>query len=182
MKPFVIAAALKNKAITTETIIDTNPGQYYIGRNRIRDDSNYGRLNPAGIIKKSSNVGASKVALMMPKTTLYQFLNSVGFGQPTGSGFPAETYGYLPDLSSLGDFSYGTISFGYGLSASCLQLARAFSVFANGGKIYPISFLKRKRKANGISVLPEDISFTVRQMLFGVTSREGTVFSKYTRI
>ena len=174
MKPFIIAAGLENKVITPDTIIDTRPGYYYIGKNRIKDDSNYGKLTPAEIIKKSSNIGASKVALMMPKEKLYGFLNSVGFGQPTGARFPAATKGYLPDLSRLGDFSYATISFGYGLSSSCLQLARAFSVFANGGKLYPASFLKLNYKPKGISVLPADISLTVRQMLYGVTSREGT--------
>lgn len=174
MKPFIIAAALQNNAITTDTIINTSPGYYYLNKHRIKDDGNYGELTPSKVIQKSSNIGASKIALMMPKATLYQFLSSIGFGQPPGGNFPASTTGYLPDLTKLGDFSYATISFGYGLSSSCLQLARATSIFANGGKIYPTSFLKLNKKPIGMPIVSPEISLEVRNMLHTVTNKGGT--------
>ena len=174
MKPFIIAAALQNNIITTDTVIKTSPGYYYIKKHRIRDDSNYGDVTPAKIIQKSSNIGASKIARMLPRIKLYQFLSSVGFGQPPGGNFPSATAGYLPDFSKLGEFSYATISFGYGLSASCLQLAKAASIFANGGYIYPTSFLKLKHKPIGRQIISPEISLEVRKMMYTVTNKGGT--------
>ncbi len=95
VKPFTIAAALESGRYTPGTVIDTTPGTFRVGRNLVRDHRDYGRIDLARVILKSSNVGVSKIALDLPKEKFWGFFSRVGFGDPTSTGFPGEVTGQL---------------------------------------------------------------------------------------
>ncbi|MDX1795357.1 MAG: penicillin-binding protein 2 [Hydrogenovibrio sp.] len=141
-KPFIIAKALDLGLINTDTVIDTNPGAIRIQGQRITDTRNHGKLTPAGIIKKSSNIGASKVAFKMTPDQEWGILNDVGFGQDLGLYLPGETLGYLRPPSEWQKIDQASASFGYGFNINLLQLARAYTIFANHGVLKPVSLLK----------------------------------------
>ncbi len=174
MKPFAVACALELGVFRPNTIINTSPGVMRVGTNVVRDVHNYGVLSVSGVLQKSSNVGVSKIALALPPAKLWNFYNNLGFGQPVGIGFPGEAAGRLPDRKGLGPFARATLSFGYGISASTLQLARAYLVFANDGLMPVVTLLKRSEPAEQRRILSARTAVAVRTMLESVVSREGT--------
>ncbi|WHN65615.1 penicillin-binding protein 2 [Cysteiniphilum sp. QT6929] len=176
IKPFFISQALLSGKYTPDSMIDTNPGYYFLHSHRIRDDANFGDITLTQILEKSSNVGVSKVTLTLDKEKVYNFLSSLGFGQPSTIDFPRATNGYLPPLSSLSEFEFATLSFGYALSSSALQLAHAYTIFGNDGKLCPVSLIKPKHsdEINCRQVLPQDIAKEVLAMLQTVVSIHGT--------
>jgi cell division protein FtsI (penicillin-binding protein 3) len=125
IKPFTIAAALQSKQYVPDTRINTAPGRFRVGKYTIEDSHDYGLLTVSRVIEKSSNVGASKIALSLKKTALWHMYHSVGFGASTDSGLPGEAAGHLAPASQWGEVEHATISFGYGISVTCLQLAHA---------------------------------------------------------
>ncbi|MEK7191606.1 MAG: penicillin-binding protein 2 [Pseudomonadota bacterium] len=143
MKPFTIAAALESGKFRPDTLIDTAGGAIQFGNRVIRDAHPYDTLTVARVIEKSSNVGASKIALALSKQTLWDTLRGVGFGQPTGSGLPGEATGVLHKPGRWVPVEQASLSFGYGLSVTPLQLARAYAAFANGGVVPVVTLLKR---------------------------------------
>jgi cell division protein FtsI (penicillin-binding protein 3) len=174
MKPFTIAAGLESGIYKPHTPINTSPGYYKVGEHTIRDMRNYGNIDVSTVITKSSNVGASKIALALEPEQYWDALSRFGFGQPTGSAFPGESSGILSPYNTWSDFEMATMSFGYGLSVTPLQLAQAYSVLATGGVMLPISFLKVNGSVSGKRVLPENIARQVRKMLETVVSAKGT--------
>ncbi|WP_440705166.1 peptidoglycan D,D-transpeptidase FtsI family protein [Cysteiniphilum sp. E12A11] len=176
IKPFFISQALLSGKYTPDSMIDTNPGYYFLHGHRIRDDANFGDITLTQILEKSSNVGVSKVTLTLDKEKVYNFLSSLGFGQPSTVDFPRATNGYLPPLSSLSKFEFATLSFGYALTSSALQLAHAYTIFGNDGKLCPMHLVKPKHpdKINCRQVLPKDIAKEVLAMLQTVVSIHGT--------
>ena len=146
IKPFTVAAALEAGLYAPNTLIDTSPGLFRVGGKMIRDIHDYGLIDIATVIQKSSNVGASKLALSMEPRQLWDVLAGVGFGFGSGSGFPGETPGNLSDYSGWHKIETATMSFGYGLSVNSLQLARAYAVFANDGYLPPVSLLRTVHK------------------------------------
>lgn len=176
MKPFTVAAGLESGAYKPHTAINTTPGYYKVGNHTIRDIRNYGNIDVSTVITKSSNVGASKIALSLEPEQFWDTLSRFGFGQLTGSAFPGESAGTLNPSNSWSDVEMATMAFGYGLSVTPLQLAHAYTVLANGGVLLPISFLKVDENADvsGKRVLPENIARQVRKMLETVVSSEGT--------
>jgi cell division protein FtsI (penicillin-binding protein 3) len=142
VKPFTLAAALERKLYNSKSQINTSPGYMKVSGYPIKDFANYGVLDLAGILKKSSNVGASKVAMSLKAEELWQSFSEYGFGEPPGVSFPAVSSGYLSYYADWQPLDHATIAFGYGLSVSTLQLARAYSIFANGGLLQPVSLLK----------------------------------------
>lgn len=142
IKPFTLAAALERRLFNEKSKINTAPGYIKVTGYPIKDFSNYGVLDLAGILRKSSNVGATKIALSMQASDLWQSFSDYGFGEPTGIGFPAASSGYLSYHADWQKLDHATIAFGYGLSVSTLQLARAYSLFANEGLLKPVSLLK----------------------------------------
>ena len=176
IKPFFIAQALLSGEYTPDSVINTNPGYYFLDHHKIRDDANFGKVTLTEILEKSSNVGVSKVALTLNKEKMYRFLTTLGFGQPSKIHFPGVTNGYLPPLSSLSQFEYATLSFGYALTSSVEQLAHAYTIFANKGKLCPISLIKRKdgQPIACPQVLPQKTANEVLQMLHTVVSVHGT--------
>jgi cell division protein FtsI (penicillin-binding protein 3) len=174
MKPFTVAAGLESGVYKPHTAINTSPGFFKVGEHTIRDMHNYGSIDVATVITKSSNVGASKIVLALEPDEYWDALSRFGFGQPTGSAFPGESSGILSPYNTWSDFEMATMSFGYGLSVTPLQLAQAYSILANGGVMLPVSFLKVNGTVSGKRVLPENIARQVRKMLETVVSAKGT--------
>jgi cell division protein FtsI (penicillin-binding protein 3) len=154
MKAFTIAAALESGLYTPETVIETGPGWFMVEGKEVKDIANYGTLNTTRVITKSSNVGASKIALTIGHEAIRDVLERVGMGQVTGTGFPGERGGVLPNHRRWSGIETATLSFGYGLSTTALQLAQAYSVIADGGIRKPVSLIKLDAKA--IEELPRD--------------------------
>ncbi len=174
VKPFVVAAALEKRVVTPTTPINTSPGVLQVGQYTVRDVHNYGGLNVTGVITKSSNIGVTKIAWMMPAEELYQTYRRLGFGQLTGSGFPAESAGQLPHFKGWNRFEHATLSFGYGLSVSTLQLAQAYAVLAADGVKRPISLIKVDQPPEGERVFSVATARAMRAMLETVVSSVGT--------
>ncbi len=174
LKPFTIAAALESGLYNTKTTIDTRPGFFKVGSHTIRDHINYGVIDLATVIKKSSNIGASKIALSLEPLNLWSMLTKVGFGQTTGSGFPGEAGGYLNPYNNWSEVEQATMSFGYGISVTALQLAQAYMAFATDGEILPVSFLKVTEPVTGSRIFSPEVARQVRSMLEKVVEDGGT--------
>lgn len=142
IKPFTMAVALESGKYTPHTLIDTNPGSIRVGIKTLIDKHNNGVIDLTQIIARSSQVGTTKVALSLPGDDIRGMLHRVGFGQATGAGFPGESVGVLPSYRKWAPIVQATMSFGHGLSATPLQLAQAYSVFANNGVKKPVSLLR----------------------------------------
>ncbi|MES9822921.1 MAG: penicillin-binding protein 2 [Candidatus Thiodiazotropha endolucinida] len=174
IKPFTVAAAVELGRFNPNTPIDVSPGQMKVGRYLVRDNRNYGMIDVATVLRKSSNVGASKIALSMQPETLWRLFSSLGFGESPYSQFPGESAGRLPHFSDWSSFEQATLSFGYGLSVTPLQLARAYAVLANDGLRMPVSLLKLDQPVEGVRVIRKSTARTVVKMLEAVVSNEGT--------
>ncbi|MBI3562685.1 MAG: penicillin-binding protein 2 [Gammaproteobacteria bacterium] len=174
VKPFTIVAALESGQFKPNTVIDTEPGYYQVGRLTVRDVHDYGRLDLGGIIQKSSNVGASKLSLAIPPQLLLQVHQRVGFGVSTGSGFPGEVAGEMVAARYTHPIERATLSYGYGLSVTTLQLARAYSILAADGVRRPVSFLLQPTAVAGEAVLDKKITQQVRYMMESVVAEGGT--------
>jgi len=174
IKPFTIAAALMSGIYTPHTRVDTAPGIFKVSNHIIRDTSNHGNIDVTAVVKKSSNVGATKIALTLGPEKIWKVLTDVGFGRPTMSGFPGESAGLFNSFQSWSELDLATIAFGYGISVTMLQLAHAYSVIANDGVQVPITFLKVSAPVTGNRVLPEEISREVKNILETVVESGGT--------
>ena len=174
MKPFTVAAALESGKVRPETIINTEHGVYTVGGRKIHDTHPEASLTVAQVIQKSSNVGAAKIALAMPPQSFWQHLSDNGFGTQTGCGFPGEAAGRLRDHKSWKPIEQATMSYGNGISVNLLQLARAYTVFANDGELKSISLLKQEVPAVGVRVYSASTARAVRDMLEMVVRPGGT--------
>ena len=174
VKPFTIAAALNSGQFKPDTVVDTSPGSMKVGKYTIKDVRNYGRIDLATIVKKSSNVGASKVALSLPPRDIWQTLSRFGFGLSTGSGFPGEAEGVLTHYFEWREAHRATLSYGYGLSVTVLQLAQAYAAIANGGTLLNARFLPAEAELDGTRVVSEDVALKLRRMLEAAASPSGT--------
>jgi len=174
MKPFIAACALDSGIVTANTTINTSPGRYKIGKNLIKDHSDLGAISVATVIKKSSNVGISKISLSIPREDLWVSLLSLGFRATTDSGFPGEATGHLPDYDRWNEFEQATLSFGYGISVTPLQLARAYATLASDGISRPVTLERSYGKTEGFRVFKASTAIAVRSMLESVVSSEGT--------
>jgi cell division protein FtsI (penicillin-binding protein 3) len=140
VKPFIMAAALASGQYRPDSVVDTSPGFIQVGNKVFEDESNLGVIDLATILAKSSNVGTAKVALSLKPEQIWSTLTSLGFGQVTGSGFPGESAGMLSNYSHWRPIGIATLSHGYGLSVTPLQLAHAYATIGAGGIKRPISF------------------------------------------
>ena len=175
MKAFTIATALESGKWKPDSKVDTNPGTYQISNLLIHDVHNHGLLTLTGVITKSSNIGAAKVAETLPKDNLYDMFHRFGFGESTGSGFPGESPGYLPIVKAWGPVEKATISYGYGLNVTPLQLAQAYATLANDGRLRAPTFVKGAQNPDNAVIDPQ-IAHTIIQMLQTVVSPGGTAF------
>jgi cell division protein FtsI (penicillin-binding protein 3) len=174
MKPFVVAAGLQSGQYRSATTIDTSPGLFRVGRHTVRDMHDYGVLDMTGVLRKSSNVAATKIALALEPETFWESLSGTGFGVSTGSGFPGEADGYLADFHRWREIERATLSYGYGLSATAMQLAQAYGVFANDGYRVPVTLLSREEQAQRIPVFTPAVARSVRTMMESVVKKGGT--------
>ncbi|MDT8427712.1 MAG: penicillin-binding protein 2 [Pseudomonadales bacterium] len=164
-KTFTAIAALESGLYTPGTTIDTSPGRLRVGRDYVEDRGrDYGVLTVAEVVAKSSNIGSAKIALSIGPDLLRDVMARAGFGENTGSGFPGERGGILPSHRRWSDIELATLSFGYGLTASTLQIAQAYSVIASDGIKRPVTLLKH---SGSIDSIPEERVFdaeVVRQV------------------
>jgi len=174
MKPFTIAAALESGQFKSDDIVFTSPGHYKIGKYEVRDEGDYGWLDLRGVIQKSSNVGVSKIATQLEPEQMWEVFDRFGFGRPAGSSFPGEVAGYFNHPTLWHHVEQATLSYGYGISVSALQLARAYAAIANGGKLMHISFVKADEPAQFEQVLSPEVAGELVSMLEGVVSDKGT--------
>jgi len=174
MKPVTIAAALMSGQYDPDSKVDTSPGFIKVKRKTIRDHRNYGVLDITGIITKSSNVGVTKLALSLPENSVRETFYSFGLGQATASGFPGESVGVLPSYAKWNPINLATMSYGYGIAVTPVQLAQAYAVFASYGLKRPISLLKQDTVPEAERVMPEHVAKQVIAMLETVTQRGGT--------
>lgn len=173
MKPFTIAAAIESGRWNFDDNVHTSPGFMRVQGNLIKDHRDYGKLDLGGILLKSSNVGISKVALSLDQGQQLDMYINLGIGVTTGSGFPGESSGKI-NVAHLGEFERAAMAFGYGVAVTPLQLARAYASLANGGLVYPVSFLQIKEPPEGVRVMSEKTARQVRDMMEKVVTREGT--------
>lgn len=133
VKPFTVATALESGKYTPDTIVDTNPGYLRVGRKTVRDHRNYGDLDVTGVITKSSNVGVTLLSADVGAEALWRTMTAAGLGQASGLGFPGESVGVLPFPSEMDPLRLATLSYGYGLAVSPLQLAQSYTAFTQHG-------------------------------------------------
>jgi cell division protein FtsI (penicillin-binding protein 3) len=175
MKALTLVAALESGKYTTSTMIDTSPGTIRVGRKLLRDHRNYGEISVSRIVEKSSQVGITKIAQDIGYQPIWNVFNRFGIGQSPGTGFPGESSGLLPTRPKWHAIEKVTLAFGYGLTATPLQLAHAFSVFANEGLQQPISLLALDgEQPPGNPVITPELAHEVLEVLHSVTGKNGT--------
>jgi cell division protein FtsI (penicillin-binding protein 3) len=165
LKPFTVAAALEAGEIKPDTIFQTAPGTFTIGKATIRDSHREGPLTVEQVIQKSSNVGSAKIALTLSPQALWETFNRSGFGTSTGSGFPGEVNGKLRPYQTWRPIEQATMSYGHGIAVNLLQLARAYTLFSEEGKLKPVSLLRIDTPAAGKQVISRKTALAVSKML-----------------
>ena len=174
VKPFTIGLALQRRLVTPTTVYQTAPGYMSVGRHRISDSSPHGPLTVSEIIQKSSNVGTVKISEGLPAKAMWQMYTDVGFGQKPETVFPGAAVGRLRGYDAWRTVEKATMSYGYGLSTSLFQLARAYTVFARDGDIVPTTILKTMEPVKGTTVFSSKVAADIRNMLLLATGDEGT--------
>ncbi|KGM06642.1 Cell division protein FtsI [Peptidoglycan synthetase] [Methylophaga thiooxydans] len=174
VKPFTVTSGIKSGKYDLNTIINTHPGVFRVSGHSIRDYRDYGEIDLATLIQKSSNIAASKIALDLDPDELWHDFARFGLGEATGAYFPGEAMGTMPDLSSWRKLDIATMGYGYGLSTSALQLARAYSVLGSGGILKPVTFVKTDETPKGRRVFSADIMSQVITMMEKVVEPGGT--------
>ncbi|MBK8116942.1 MAG: penicillin-binding protein 2 [Candidatus Accumulibacter sp.] len=166
LKPFTIGLALDNGKVRSDTVINCAPGRLTIGSATISDAHPHGALTVAEVIQKSSNVGAAKIAAMLPAQKMWQMFDDVGFGQVPRLGFPGEVSGRVRPWKNWRPIEQATMSYGHGISVSLIQLARAYSVFARDGDLMPLSLTRLDSSTpTGAAVFSPKTAREVRSML-----------------
>jgi cell division protein FtsI (penicillin-binding protein 3) len=174
LKALSVANALEQGNFTADSVIDTSPGWLSLNGELVDDHRNHGQITLTEILQRSSNVGMAKVTLSLPANSLWNLLYRLGFGKITESYFPGEVAGLLPFHRKWSDFALATLSFGYGMTTTALQLAEAYSVLAANGVKYPVSLLRLDHLPKGESILDAGVANTVKEMLEAVVEKNGT--------
>jgi cell division protein FtsI (penicillin-binding protein 3) len=174
MKPFIAALALETGRVRPGTRIDTAPGRMTITGRTISDHKPYGVMTVEEVIQKSSNVGTVKMAMQMPAREMWEMFSAIGLGQKPQLEFPGAVTGRLRPYKTWRPIEQATMSYGYGLSASLFQLARAYSVFARDGELMPVSITKLDAPAQGTRVFSPETARAVRHMLQMAAGEGGT--------
>ena len=174
VKPFTLLAALESGRFSAESLIETSPGYLKVDYKTFVDPVNYGQLDLAGILIKSSQVGTTKIALALDPQSTRDLFQRVGFGEVIGSGFPGETMGSLPAYQTWDPVTQATFAFGYGLNVSPLQLARAYAVLANNGVRKEVSLVALDSAPDSERVIDIEISKQIKLMLLAASGDKGT--------
>jgi cell division protein FtsI (penicillin-binding protein 3) len=173
MKPFAVTSMLEAGIVTPGTPVETSPGTLVISGHTIRDHHNYGLLDVTGVLTKSSNVGVTKLALELSPEHMWDTYRRYGFGEATGSGFPGESAGVLRNHQRWRRLEHATIAYGYGISATALQLAQAYAVIASGGVLRQPTLIQGAINPP-ISMVDPVLARQVADMLETVTGPAGT--------
>ncbi|WP_440889755.1 penicillin-binding transpeptidase domain-containing protein [Vibrio sp. WZ-1] len=174
IKPFVILAALENGVADKDTIVDTGNGILQLGGSRVRDVSKVGKASLTEILKKSSNIGVTKLAMQMPVEALLGLYNSVGLGEVSGLNLVGEVTGIFPTRTRWSPIERATIAFGYGLSITPIQLAHAYATLGNLGKYEPIHIIESNDRNMARQVVSKEHARQVLDMLETVTQKGGS--------
>lgn len=174
LKPFAVAVALETGRIKPNTLMETSAGMMKIGKAVIRDVHNKQDLTVSQVIQASSNVGVVRIAMLLPSQTLWEMFNRSGFGAETGLGFPGEVSGTLRDYRRWRPIEQATMSYGHGISVNLMQLARAYTLFASGGELKPVTLLKRDQPVVGQKVISRETALAITNMLEMAVQPEGT--------
>ena len=178
VKPFVALAALRSRAYRPDSIVDTSPGYYRVGRKLVEDPRDYGVLTLTGVIAKSSQVGISKVALSLHERAVFEVLERVGFGAPPMTGLPFEDPGHLVEKGLSSEVTRATLAYGYGLAASPMQVAAAYLTLATGGvRLRPTIFKTDPVVVEGERVFARRETAQVMRMLEQVVTPQGTAWA-----
>jgi len=174
MKPITVAMALEAGRVKPSTVIDTSPGRYQLGGFTISDTHNYGALTVEGVIQKSSNVGALKIAQKMQPQEMWDTYTALGYGQKPHIQFPGAVTGRLRPWKNWKPVEQATMAYGYGLSASLFQMVHSYTSFAHDGSIIPVTMLKSAEPAVGVRVFSAENAHAVRKMLEMAAGPGGT--------
>jgi cell division protein FtsI (penicillin-binding protein 3) len=174
LKPFTVALALETGKLSPASSISTAHGQMTIANYTIHDAHPAAALTVAQVIQKSSNVGAARIALGLPREAMWDLFRHVGFGTPPPLGFPGASGGKLRNYRSWQPIEQATMAYGHGISVSLLQLARAYTVFARDGELAPLTLVKTGTVADGEKVLSTATARSVRAMLELAVQNGGT--------
>jgi cell division protein FtsI (penicillin-binding protein 3) len=173
IKPFIATAGVLTGRYSADTVIDTSPGYIQVGNKRFPDTHNNGAITLTTVLAKSSNVGMTKMALTLSRDQMWQTLDAFGFGHVTASGYPGESAGMLAPASQWRTLEQATISFGYGLSVTPLQLAHAYAVLGTHGIDRPISLRRIDGPVEGRRVVDEHVAREMLSMMEHVVTQEG---------
>ncbi|HZE59723.1 MAG TPA: penicillin-binding protein 2 [Burkholderiales bacterium] len=174
LKPFTVALALESGKVTPQTTIPTGPGRLTIAKYTIRDVHPSLALTVTQVLQKSSNVGAAKIALSLPREAMWDLFHRVGFGTAPQLGFPGAAAGRLRPYRSWKPVEQATMSYGHGISLSLIQLARAYTVFATDGELLPLTLVKTDAAVTGERVVSPQTARAVRAMLETAVQPGGT--------
>ena len=174
MKPITVGMALEAGRVTPHTTIETGPGRFNIGGFTISDTHNYGRLTVEGVIQKSSNVGALKIAQKMSPHEMWDTYTALGYGQKPQIQFPGAVTGRLRPWKTWRPVEQATMSYGYGLSASLFQMAHSYTSFAHDGQVIAVTMLKSSEPAVGVKVFSPENARALRRMLQMAAASGGT--------
>ena len=172
-KPFAVSAALEAGIVKPSTVIATGNGMT-IGGHTITDTHPLAHMSVAEIIQKSSNIGTAKLALQLPSETLWNLYHELGFGSTPKTGFPGEASGRLRAVKTWKPIEQASMSYGYGISVSALQMARAYTLFTNDGVLLPVTFNKREADVIGKQIISATTARSMAAMLETVTQQGGT--------
>ena len=174
MKPFTVAAALESGVVKPDTIIQTGDGTMTMGGWTITDTHANGALTVAQVIQKSSNIGAAKIQLAMPAERMGTLYKELGFGSAPATGFPGEAKGLLRPWATWKPIEQATMAYGHGISVSLLQIARAYTVFANDGHLLPISLMRHDAQPIGKPLFSRETTREVVRMMEMAANVGGT--------
>ncbi|MCM2971033.1 peptidoglycan D,D-transpeptidase FtsI family protein [Larsenimonas suaedae] len=176
MKPLAMCAGLSSGKFTPDTVIDTSPGWMVLDHKyTIKDSLDFGKLTMTGIITKSSNIGMTHMALALPDDAIWNMYSKMGLGQePEDITFPGEAAGSLPSPYHWSKAKRATLAYGYGLSASALQLAAAYTTITNDGRRVPATLFKRRSPVKGKQIVTPDVAHQVLKMMETVVEPGGS--------
>ena len=180
MKPLVMALALETGRVKPETVLTTAPGSVVVSGIPIKDAHPHGALSAREVIQKSSNIGIVRVAMMMQPHELWELYSAVGYGQKPQISFPGAVTGRLRPFKTWRPIEQATMAYGYGLSASLLQMAHAYTSFARDGEVIPVSMLKQDHPVSGIRVFSAETAQELRRMLQMAAGPGGTATKAQT--
>jgi len=173
MKPFTVSLALETNRVRPETVFQTGR-EMTVGPAFIHDAHESSALTVAQIIEKSSNIGTAKIALMMPAQEMWEMFTKVGFGQAPKFDFPGTATGRMRNFKTWRPIEQATMAYGQGITASTIQLAHAYTIFARDGELIPLSLKKLDQPPVGERIISANTAQTMRMMLETVTGPEGS--------